>query len=114
MKIENKKSDNEIQELNENKKIMQIGNDLLCDKLEMLHGSIDAISNAKKLEEKYLRKIHEQEGIITSQKQDNLKYQLIIKTIQGQLDTHNKNLNDIIYAKTVMEMKKDRKIKMLQ
>lgn len=40
----------------------------------MLHKSIDAISNAKKLEEKYLREINEQKEIIYSLKHNNLKY----------------------------------------
>ena len=46
---------NQNQLLTESNKITTISQDLITDKLEMLFKSIDAISNAKNLEDYYVR-----------------------------------------------------------
>ena len=54
-KMQEEGLNNQNQLLTESNKITTISQDLITDKLEMLFKSIDAISNAKNLEDYYVR-----------------------------------------------------------
>ena len=50
---ENDELSNQIFELSQNRRLTHISYEIVQDKLNMLYESIDAISNAKKIEEKF-------------------------------------------------------------
>ena len=50
---ENGELSNQIYELSQNRRLTHISYEIVQDKLNMLYESIDAISNAKKIEEMY-------------------------------------------------------------
>ena len=87
---ENDELSNQIFELAQNRRLTHISYEIVQDKLNMLYESIDAISNAKKLEEKYQFENKRQTELIAllqDEKLDLLEQQrALIQQIDGQKD----------------------------
>ena len=71
---------NQIFEFDQNKRLTQISYELVQDKLNMLFESIDAISNAKYLEDKYQIRINEQRKLIEEMREEKASLEQSMKS----------------------------------
>ena len=94
---------NQVFEFDQNKRLTHISYELIQDKMSMLYESIDAISNAKYLEDKYQIRINNQKSQIENMKEEKVQYEQTIKTIVNESDKFKNDLRNICELKEKME-----------
>ena len=72
----------------------------------MLFESIDAISNAKYLEDKYQIRIDEQRKLIDEMKEEKMNNENVLKNLVNENDKYKIDLKDIVDLKFKMEREK--------
>ena len=94
---------NQVFEFDQNKRLTHISYELIQDKMSMLYESIDAISNAKYLEDKYQIRINNQKNQLENMKEEKVQYEQTIKTIVNESDKFKNDLRNICELKEKME-----------
>ena len=103
---ENDDHSNKIFELKQNKRLTEISYELVQVKLNMMFESINEISNAKNLEDKYRLKITQQEDKIDKLLDEKFDLETQLKTIMKERDTFRDELKDICDLKIKLEREK--------
>lgn len=100
---QNDEQSNKVFELEQNRRLHEISYELVQGKLSMLFDSINAISNAKELEDKFQFEINELTATISLNKKEKTDLDWQKLQLTQERDKYRQDLNEIVEAKTKME-----------
>lgn len=103
---QNDEQSNKVFELEQNRRLHEISYELVQGKLSMLFDSINAISNAKELEDKFQFAINELTATINRNKKEQTELEAQIATLACERDRYCGELKEIVDAKTKVEREK--------
>ena len=87
---------NQIFELGQNKKLTSISYEIVQDKLSMLYESINAISNAKYLEDKFQMEIDRQSTLITTIQEEKADLDEKLKMVCKERDDFRDMVKEMV------------------